>query len=103
MQRSFNLQFQASNEVVIMDKKMSQLTITLAIVLGVIVVGIFMLTAQRVEGNFDCKFHDIELRDVSPGQCWGNDFIPEQCPIPKNIECSGRAELPSYMLGVVGG
>ena len=35
-----------------------------------------------------CNLEGIELINVSPYECWSNDFVAEYCPKPKKIDCS---------------
>lgn len=49
---------------------------------------LYLIVASFVSGemNVKCRMNNIELRDVSPGNCYA-DFGRYTCPIPRDMEC----------------
>jgi hypothetical protein len=57
-----------------------------------------LVVTTKISGSAECEIDGIKLVNVSPNDCYSN-FAPEFCPIPENIKCSFKGDVPVFLIG----
>ena len=64
---------------------------------------IYLQDSGQISGDIEIEFKGIKLVDVSPRDCFNEDFSSEFCPVPEDIIIKIQGSVPESFIRSLGG